>query len=93
MSDHKLDASAQTVHWGYFDASLKPALTIESGDRVTVSSVSGAADQMPDAPFAVPAALRDQREGISSPVTEPFRAELVRLLPQPAIVVRTVQVE
>jgi len=57
MTHHRLDAAPDTVHWGYFDASLKPVLTIESGDKVTISTVSGAADQMPGADFAIPAAL------------------------------------
>ena len=42
---------------GLFRCALKPVLTIESGDRVTISTVSGAADQMPGAPFAIPPAL------------------------------------
>ena len=37
----RLDAAADTVHWGYFDAKLAPVLTIDSGDRVTISTVSG----------------------------------------------------
>jgi acetamidase/formamidase len=59
MSTPHLDAGLDTIHWGYFDASLPPRLTIESGDRVVISTVSGAADQMPGAPFVVPDALRD----------------------------------
>ena len=58
MSHHRLDASADSVHWGYFDASLEPVLTIESGDRITISTVSGAADQMPGAQLPVPESLR-----------------------------------
>jgi acetamidase/formamidase len=57
MTHHRVDASAETVHWGYFDASLKPVLTINNGDRITISSVSGAADQMPGEAFAIPKAL------------------------------------
>ena len=57
MTHHRLDAAPDTVHWGFFDAALKPVLTIESGDKVTISTVSGAADQMPGAPFAIPSAL------------------------------------
>ena len=57
MTHHRVDASADTVHWGYFDATLQPVLTIDSGDRVTISTVSGAADQMPDKAFAIPQAL------------------------------------
>jgi hypothetical protein len=31
---HRLDAGADTVHWGYFDAKLPTVLTIDSGDTV-----------------------------------------------------------
>ena len=30
--DHTVPARADTVHWGYFDSSLKPVLEIEDGD-------------------------------------------------------------
>mgnify|MGYP005831648453 CR=1 FL=1 len=43
MATHKLDASPETVHWGFFDAHLKPLITIDSGDTITMTSVSGAA--------------------------------------------------
>jgi len=43
----RLDASPETVHWGYFDASLKPALTVAPGDTVVISTVSGSVAQMP----------------------------------------------
>jgi acetamidase/formamidase len=59
MANHRLDASPNTVHWGYFDAGLKPLLTIESGDTVTMSSVSGQPAQLPPpgSGLKVPAAL------------------------------------
>lgn len=53
----RVDAGPDTVHWGYFSATLKPVVTIESGTRVTMSSVSGAPDVMPPAPFTIPPAL------------------------------------
>jgi acetamidase/formamidase len=56
---HRLDASADTVHWGYFDAALAPRLTIESGDTVTLSTVSGGREVMPPPPLVVPAALKE----------------------------------
>jgi acetamidase/formamidase len=56
---HRLDASAKTVHWGYFDAKLAPQLTVDSGDTVTISTVSGGRDVMPPAPLIVPNALAD----------------------------------
>lgn len=59
MPDHHVEAAPDTVHWGFFDATLRPVLTIESGETVTISTVSGASDVMPpsDGLFAVPEAL------------------------------------
>ena len=37
---HTLKATKDTVHWGYFSKMVKPALTIASGDTVTVEMVS-----------------------------------------------------
>jgi len=61
MTHHRLDAAPETVHWGYFDAARKPLLTIENGDAVTISTVSGVPAQMPpkDSPFKLPKALAD----------------------------------
>ncbi len=38
---HELKPSPKTVHIGYFDASLEPVLTIDSGDLVRVQTASG----------------------------------------------------
>jgi acetamidase/formamidase len=38
---HELKASPATVHRGYFDASLKPVLTIDSGDVVRLETATG----------------------------------------------------
>jgi acetamidase/formamidase len=54
---HRLDAGADTVHWGYFDAKLPPILTVDSGDIVTISTVSGPREVMPPPPLVVPPAL------------------------------------
>lgn len=40
-AEYTLMPSPQTVHVGYFSASLKPVLTINSGDIVTIETVSG----------------------------------------------------
>jgi acetamidase/formamidase/AraC-like DNA-binding protein len=37
---HHLPASAQTIHWGYFSSSIAPALTIDSGDIVTIETLT-----------------------------------------------------
>jgi len=38
---HELKASPTTVHRGFFDAALKPVLTIDSGDIVRLETASG----------------------------------------------------
>ena len=38
---HELKASPATVHRGFFDGTLKPVLTIESGDRVRLWTATG----------------------------------------------------
>ncbi|MGH7123535.1 MAG: acetamidase/formamidase family protein [Stellaceae bacterium] len=56
---HTLRASPETCHWGFFDAALKPVLSVASGDTVTVDSVSGQPEVVPtDARFHVPPELR-----------------------------------
>lgn len=42
-----LKATPETVHWGYLDATIKPALTIDSGERVTVECVTCNPEWMP----------------------------------------------
>jgi acetamidase/formamidase len=49
---HRLDASVDTVHWGYFDASLPARLEVDSGDTVIVDTVSGIPEVAPDAPYS-----------------------------------------
>ncbi|MBE9139204.1 acetamidase/formamidase family protein [Nodosilinea sp. LEGE 07088] len=39
-TEHYLAANADTVHWGYFSQSLEPKLTIDSGDIVTVETLT-----------------------------------------------------
>jgi acetamidase/formamidase len=61
MTAHRLDASPETVHWGYFDAARKPLLSIADGEVVTISTVSGTPAQMPPkgSEFKLPKALAD----------------------------------
>lgn len=56
---HILEAAPDTVHWGYFSAALKPRLTINSGDTITISAVSGGPEILPVPPLVVPAAQRE----------------------------------
>jgi acetamidase/formamidase len=47
VAQHQLYSSPETVHWGFFDASLPPVLRVDSGDRVTFHCVSGEPEDMP----------------------------------------------
>lgn len=62
MAHHHLDASVDTCHWGYFEASLAPVLTVANGDSVTIRTVSGAANVLPPAGFHVPPELLEIHE-------------------------------
>lgn len=62
----RVDAGAQTVHWGYLDAALTPVATINSGDVITISTVSGGPETLPPAPLQVPSALREIHAGVST---------------------------
>jgi len=48
MIHHHLHSSPETCHWGFFEAALKPVLTVKSGDEVTVDTISGGPDALPD---------------------------------------------
>jgi len=45
---HFLPANKKTVHWGYFDAGLAPALKVKSGDLVRIQAVTHHAGDAPD---------------------------------------------
>lgn len=53
MTHHLLEAGLDTCHWGFFEAALKPVLTIESGDSVTIRTVTGPAEAQPTSHFNV----------------------------------------
>ena len=59
MTHHHIEASAEACHWGFFDAARGPVLEIESGDRVTIDTLSGAPDFIPKSGFYVPPELAD----------------------------------
>ena len=54
-----LPASVETCHWGAFDAALPPVMTVTSGQRFTIATVSGGAAVLPPAGFHVPPELLD----------------------------------
>jgi formamidase len=45
---HRLPARKATVHWGYFDASLAPALRVKSGDFIAIEAITHHAGDAPD---------------------------------------------
>jgi acetamidase/formamidase len=58
LAKHYLEPSVEACHWGYFDASRKPAMTVANGDTVTIDTVTGPPEALPDpAKFHIPAAL------------------------------------
>lgn len=57
MAHHTLTASPETCHWGFFDATVAPRLTVTSGDTVTIETVTGGPDMLPPAGFHVPPEL------------------------------------
>ena len=58
---HHLKASGETCHWGFFDATLTPRLTIKSGDSVTIDTVTGPPEMhpKPEAGFFTPPEIHD----------------------------------
>ena len=67
MKNHRLDAAPETVHWGFFDANLKPLITVDPGDEVVISTVSGPASTLPPAGsgMTVPDALHAIHENVT----------------------------
>src|SRR5262245_31549444 len=57
MTHVRVDASPDTVHWGFFDAGLPAVAEVDSGGTVTISTVSGTPDVMPRPPLQVPPEL------------------------------------
>lgn len=44
---HLLKATPETCHWGFLDGTLKPVLTVDSGERVTIECVTCNPEWMP----------------------------------------------
>jgi len=57
--DHHLKSNAETCHWGFFDAARKPVLTVDSGDKITVDTLTGAPAFIPTSGFHVPPELAE----------------------------------
>jgi len=62
MAKHHLKADARTCHWGFFDATRRPVLTVKSGDTVTIDTVTGPPAHVPKSGFYVPPELAEIHE-------------------------------
>jgi acetamidase/formamidase len=66
LTEHHLRAGAETSHWGYFDATVPPALHVQSGDTVTIDTVTGSPNVLPDpAKFHVPPEVLEIHEKVT----------------------------
>jgi acetamidase/formamidase len=45
---HELRATVETIHWGYFDASIPPVLTVKSGDLIRAEAITHHAGDAPE---------------------------------------------
>ena len=70
-AEHTLMPTPQTVHIGHFLATLKPVLTIDSGDTVTIESASSIVPSVVDASGVVPHSAVPQNR--CATFTEPCR--------------------
>ncbi|MCC7181292.1 MAG: acetamidase/formamidase family protein [Acidobacteria bacterium] len=79
---HDLKLAPDNVHWGYYDARVKPVLTIASGDRVRVETMAArglerlrlagvAESEIPESMKAVEAAVTARGPG-AHPLTGPI---------------------
>ena len=59
---HLFPATPQTVHWGFFDPRLPPALTVTSGDLVAIETLTHHAGDAPD--LLMDAGIRDVFERV-----------------------------
>lgn len=82
---HELPVTPANIHWGYYDATVPPVLTIASGDRVNVQTMIagglgrlrmlGVSDaDLPDALEAVEKAITSRGPG-AHPMTGPIRIQ------------------
>jgi len=52
-----IKASPETCHWGFFDATMAPVATVDSGAEVVIDTVSGGPQVLPPKGFHVPPEL------------------------------------
>ncbi|MFT4003151.1 MAG: acetamidase/formamidase family protein [Rhizobium sp.] len=65
MRRHHLKPSVENCHWGYFDAIRQPVLKVANGDIVTIDTVTGTPNVLPDpAKFFIPPELVGIHAGV-----------------------------
>lgn len=69
MQLHLLQATSKTVHWGYFDHSIPPVLSVKSGDFVYVETVTHHAGDAPD--LMMDEGIKEIYDGIPESSREP----------------------
>jgi acetamidase/formamidase len=72
MHHPRIEATPDTVHWGYFDAALEPILTVDPGDTVTISTVSGGPELVEGTDLRIP----DELAAIHERLTPPLRGHI-----------------
>ncbi|MFK8251352.1 acetamidase/formamidase family protein [Ancylobacter terrae] len=65
MAEHFLPSLPGNVQWGLWDASVPPVLTVKSGDRVVIDTLSGEPEDLPD-PSTGLSVLPDHRAVLES---------------------------
>ncbi len=52
-TNHLLTSKPENLRWGAFSAEFEAVLEVDSGDRVTIETISGGPEQVPEEVFAV----------------------------------------
>jgi acetamidase/formamidase len=67
---HELPLRPESVHWGYYDARLAPALTVASGDRVRIETMVAGGLQRLRLAGVTEAEIPDSLKAVEQRVTE-----------------------
>ena len=62
LAQHFLRVSPPTVSWGYYAADAKPALTMKSGETVTMDTICGDPEMLEELGVAPDASIREMKE-------------------------------
>ena len=62
MAQHVVHVTPSTVQWGYFDARVKPVLTVKPGETVTIDTIVGIPEMLERLGAATDAPIREMKE-------------------------------